>query len=63
MGDSLGYRTYYGPRGSRTVDYFIASEDLFHVFSFVNTLPPSELSGHSVIWTGLNIKYLSYYTN
>ena len=63
MGDSLGYLTYCGPGGSSTIDYFIASEDLSHVFSFVNTLPPSELSDHSVIWTGLNIKYLSFYTN
>ena len=63
MGDTLGYHTYYGTRGSSTTDYFIASEDLFHVFSFVNTLPSSELFDHSVIWTGLNIKYLSFYTN
>ena len=51
MGASLDYRTYCGQRGSSTIDYFIASEDLFHVFSFVNTFPPSELSDHSAIWT------------
>ena len=63
MGDSLDYRTYCGQHGISTIDYFIASEDLFHVFSFVNTFPPSELSDHNAIWTGLNIKYFSFYTN
>ena len=29
-GDSLGYNTYYSPRGSSNVDYFLASEDIFH---------------------------------
>ena len=56
--DSLGYRTYYGPLESSTIDYFITSEDLFNVFFFfVNTFPPPELSDHSVIWSGLDINY------
>ena len=59
VGDSLGYHTYYGPRGSSAIDYFTVSEDLFYVFSFVNILPPSELSDHSVIWSGLNIGCLA----
>jgi hypothetical protein len=35
-GDSLGYRTYYSPRGSSTVDYIICSEYILHDFVFFN---------------------------
>ena len=46
--------TYFGPRGSSTIDYFIVSEDLFHSFSFTNVMPPTELSDHCIVWCGLN---------
>ena len=52
--DSVGYNTYFGPRGSSTIDYVIVSEDLFHSFSFINLMPPTELSDHCIIWCGLN---------
>jgi hypothetical protein len=53
-GDSLGYRTYYSPRGSSTVDYIICSDDILHDFVFVHVFPPNELSDHSIIWAGFN---------
>lgn len=53
IGDSLGYNTFFGPRGSSTIDYFIVSEDLFHEFSFINVRPPNELSDHCILWCGL----------
>ena len=43
-----------GPRGSRTVDYVMFSEDLFHSFSFINVMSPTELSDHCIIWCRLN---------
>lgn len=55
LGDSLGYNTYFGPRGSSTIDYFIVSEDLFSDFDFINVCPPNELSDHSVIWCGMKM--------
>ena len=59
IGDSLGYNTYFGPRGSSTIDYFIVSENLFNVFDFINVRPPTEMSDHSVIWCGMktNVTY------
>ena len=46
MGDSLGYNTYYGPRGSSCIDYIIAAEELFNYFMFINVMPSTELSDH-----------------
>ena len=40
--------------GSSTIDYVIISEDLFHSFSLINVLSPTELSYHCSIWCGLN---------
>ena len=54
IGDSVGYNTYFGPRGSSTIDYVIVSEDVFHSFSFIKLMPPTELSDHCIIWCGLN---------
>jgi len=59
-GDSLGYNTYYSCRGSSTIDYFIVSENIFYEFLFMNVLPPTEFSDHSVIWTGFKSKVLNY---
>ena len=53
-GDSLGYRTYYSPRGSSAIDYIICSEDILHDFVFLHVFPPNELSDHSIIWAGFN---------
>ena len=55
-GDSLGYNTYFGPRGSSTIDYFIVFENLFEAFHFINVCPPNELSDHSVVWCGMKTK-------
>ena len=52
-GNSLGYNTYFGPRGSSSIDYFIVSEDLVYEFDFINVYPPTELSDHCVIWCGI----------
>lgn len=59
FGDSLGYNTYFGPRGSSTIDYFVVSENLFDSIDFINVRPPNELSDHSVIWCGMktNVTY------
>ena len=59
IGDSLGYNTYFGHRGSSTIDYFIVSENLFNVFDFIKVRPPTEMSDHSVIWCGMktNVTY------
>ena len=40
-------------RGSSRVDYFLASEDIFHDFIFVHVFHPNKLSDHSVLWAGL----------
>ena len=53
LGDSLGYNTYFGPRGSSTIDYIVVSENLFDLFNFINVRPPNELSDHCVIWCGM----------
>ena len=50
IGDSFGYNTFFGPRGSSTIDSIIVSEDLFYEFDFINVSPPSELSDHCVVW-------------
>lgn len=52
-GDSLGFHTYYCPRGSSSIDYFLVSEDIFHEFVYLHVFPPNELSDHSLLWTGL----------
>ena len=52
-GDSLGYNTYFGPRGSSSIDYFIVSEVLVYGFDFINVCPPTELFDHCVIWCGM----------
>lgn len=57
IGDSLGYNTYYSPRGNSTVDYFIVSEDIFYEFVFMNVLPPNELSDHSILWACLKSNF------
>ena len=56
MGDSLGYKTYYGPRGSSSIDFIIAAEELFNYFLFINVMPPTELSDHCVVWCGMKMK-------
>ena len=56
FGDSLGYNTYFGRRGSSTIGYFIVSENLFEAFDFINVCPPNELSDHSVVWCGMKTK-------
>ena len=53
LSDSLGYNTYFGPRGSSTIDYIVVSENLFDLFNFINVRPPNELSDHCVIWCGM----------
>ena len=50
IGESLGYNTYFSPRGSSSIDYFILSEDLIYEFDIINVCPPTELSDHCVIW-------------
>lgn len=57
LGDSLGYYTYYGPRGNSTIDYFVVSNDLLSKFSFVNVMPPTELSDHCVIQSAIKANY------
>jgi hypothetical protein len=52
-GDSLTYNTCYSSRGSSSVDYFLASEDIFHDFIFLHVFQPNELSDHNVLWAGL----------
>jgi hypothetical protein len=52
-GDSLGYNTYYSPRGSSRIDIFLASEDILHDFILLHVFQPNELSDHSVVWAGL----------
>ena len=56
MGDSLGYKTYYGPRGSSSIDFIIAAEELFNYFLFINVMPPTELSDRCVVWCGMKMK-------
>ena len=34
IGDSMGYKTFYGARGSSSIDYILVSEDLLHTFDF-----------------------------
>lgn len=46
------WRTY-SSTGSSSVDYFLASEDIFHDFIFLHVFQPNELSDHSVLWAGL----------
>lgn len=53
-GDSLGYNTYYSPRGSSNLGYFLASEDIFHDFIFVHVFQPNELS--DIVFIGLGCK-------
>ena len=53
IGDSLGYNTYIGPRGSSSIDYFFISEDLIYEFDFINVCLLTELSDHCVIWCGM----------
>lgn len=63
-GDSLGYHTYYCPRGSSSIDYFLVSEDIFQDFLFLHVFPPNELSDHSLIWSGLqNTNIANFVTN
>ena len=46
MDDSVGYKTFYGPRRSSFVDYIPDSEDLLYTFDFINVMPSTELSDH-----------------
>ena len=57
LGDSLGYYTYYGPRGCSAIDYFIVSNDIFDKFIYVNVLPPTELSDHCVIKSAMQVNH------
>ena len=50
IGDSFGYNTFCGPRGSSIIDSIIISEDLFYEFDFITVSPPNELSDHCVVW-------------
>ena len=49
MGDSLGSYTYYSSQGKSCIDYVISSENIVHMFNFINVLPPNELSDHCII--------------
>ena len=55
MCDSLGYNTYYGPRGSSTIDYIIVAEELVNSFMFISAMPPTELSDHCVVCCGVKV--------
>ena len=32
MDDAVGYKTFYGPRGSGSINYILVSEDQLHTF-------------------------------
>jgi len=57
MGDSLGSYTYYSSQGKSCIDYVISSENIVHMFNFINVLPPNELSDHCIIWFSLNCQF------
>ena len=54
MGDSLGNFTYYSSQGKSCIDYVISSENIVHMFNFINVLPPNELSDHCIVWCSIN---------
>ena len=55
IGDSMGYKTFYGPRGSSSTKHILVSEDLLHTLDFINVMPPTELSYHCVVGSAMNI--------
>ena len=57
MGDSLGNFTYYSSQGKSCIDYVISSENIVHMFNFINVLPQTELSDHCIVWFSFNCQY------
>ena len=53
MGDSLGNFTYYSSQGKSCIGYVISSENIEHMFNFIN-VPPTELSDHCIVWFSFN---------
>ena len=49
MGGSVGYQTFYGPRGSSSIDYILVSENLLHTFDFINVMLSTGLSDRCVV--------------
>lgn len=54
LGDSLGYFTFYNKNGQSTVDYMIASSELYYRINNFTVSPPSYLSDHCLISTYLH---------
>ena len=50
----MGYKTFYGPRGSSFIDYILVSEDLLHTFALINAIPLTELFDHCVVMSAVN---------
>ena len=55
MRDSVAYKTFYGPRGSSSIDYKLVSKELLHRFDFINVMPPADLFDYFVVWFAMNI--------
>lgn len=49
LGDSLGYFTFYNCNGQSTVDYMLASPNIFYEIKLFQVHPPSEHSDHCMI--------------
>ncbi|KAK3102147.1 hypothetical protein FSP39_009168 [Pinctada imbricata] len=53
LGDSQGYYTFSNQNGSSTVDYMLASNNIYNSILYFNVLPPNEISDHCIITTGI----------
>lgn len=53
LGDSLGYFTFFNNNGKSTVDYVLASQELFYMINSFQVKPPSDLSDHCLITANL----------
>ena len=56
LGDSLGYFTFFNSNGCSTVDYMLASNEIFHQTEYFSVSSPSELSYHSLIHVSIRMK-------
>lgn len=55
LGDSQGYFTFFNTNGSSTVDYILASSQLYHKVEHFNVLPPTEISDHCLITANIHM--------
>jgi hypothetical protein len=57
IGDSLGYYTFFNNNGKSTVDYALASQELFYDLKNFQVHPPTEISDHCLISFDLSCYY------